>query len=178
MASRGLSEKSSDADLLWDMTGFAAERPMARELDGPNGADRGERSEGRINQRKGYRERDWQIRARTVEQRIPQLRRCRCFPAFLDPRQMAEKALTAVVQEAYFQSTPTGSLHGLVRAMGMEGINQSRESRLCTGINERVQDFLPCPNRARLALSLARRRLCEVPGGSAPAASRWQPSAI
>jgi putative transposase len=103
MALRGLLEKSSDAELLREMIGFAAERLMALEVGGLTGAAHGERSDGRINQRNGYRERDWQTRAGTVELRIPKLRKGSYFPAFLEPRRTAEKALTAVIQEAYIQ---------------------------------------------------------------------------
>ena len=74
MALRGLREKSSDADLLREMIGFAAERLMELKVGGLTGACHGERSDSRINQREGYRERHWQTRAGTVELRIPKLR--------------------------------------------------------------------------------------------------------
>lgn len=145
MALRGLSEKSSDAELLREMIGFAAERLMALEVGGLTGAAHGERSDTRINQRNGYRERDWHTRAGTVELRIPKLRRGSYFPAFLAPRRTAEKALTAVVQEAYIQGISTRSVDDLVRAMGMDGVSKSQVSRLCAEIDERVQDFLTRP---------------------------------
>ena len=81
------------------MIGFAAERLMALETEALVGAAPGERSAERRNQRNGYRDRDWQTRAGTVELRIPKLRHGSYFPAFLEPRRMAEKALTAVVRE-------------------------------------------------------------------------------
>jgi hypothetical protein len=71
--------------------------------------------------------------------RIPKLRRGSYFPAFLEPRRLAETALTAVVQEAYVQGISTRSVDDLVRAMGMEGISKSQVSRLCGEIDERVQ---------------------------------------
>jgi transposase-like protein len=72
--------------------------------------------------------------------------RCGCYsPAFLEPRRTAEKALTAVIQEAYVQGISTRSVDDLVRAMGMEGISRSQVSRLCAEIDERVQDFLARP---------------------------------
>ena len=74
-------------------------------------------------------DRDWQTRAGTVELRIPKLRRGSYFPAFLEPRRTAEKALTAVIQEAYVQGISTRSVDDLVRAMGMEGVSKSQVSR-------------------------------------------------
>ena len=89
-----LLEKSSDAGLLREMIGFAAQRLMALETDGLCGAGHGERTDDRINQRNGFRDRDWETRAGTVELRIPKLRKGSYFPGFLEPRRMAEKALT------------------------------------------------------------------------------------
>ena len=108
------------------MIGFAAERLMQLETDGLCGAGPGERSAERTNQRNGYRDRDWQTRAGTVELRIPKLRRGSYFPGFLEPRRMAEKALTAVIQEAYIQGISTRSVDDLVRSMGMDGISKSQ----------------------------------------------------
>src|SRR5216684_4699641 len=83
------------------MIGFAAQRLMELESEALCGAGHGERSAKRRNQRNGYRDRDWETRAGTVELRIPKLRRASYFPAFLEPRRLAEKALAAVIQEAW-----------------------------------------------------------------------------
>ena len=121
IALRELLEKGSDATFLREMIGFAAQRLMELDMEARCGAAHGERSAERLNQRNGYRERDWQTRAGTVDLRIPKLRRGAYFPAFLEPRRTAEKALTAVIQEAYIQGISTRSVDTLVRSLGMEG---------------------------------------------------------
>lgn len=142
---RELMEKGSDATLLREMIGFAAQRLMELETETLCGAGHGERSENRTNLRNGYRDRDWQTRAGTVELRIPKLRRGSYFPGFLEPRRMAEKALTAVIQEAYVQGLSTRSVDELVKAMGMTGISKSQVSRLCGEIDGKIAAFLDRP---------------------------------
>ncbi|HSH99000.1 MAG TPA: IS256 family transposase, partial [Reyranella sp.] len=145
MSLRALIEKAPDADLLREMIGFAAQRLMELEVGELAGAAYGEKSAERLAQRNGYRSRDWQTRAGTVELRIPKLRKGSYFPGFLEPRRMGEKALTAVIQEAYIQGVSTRSVDELVRAMGMTGISKSQVSRLCEEIDGRVKAFLDRP---------------------------------
>jgi transposase-like protein len=137
MTLKALVEKGSDDDLLREMLGYVANRMMDMEVESLTGASWGERSAGRTNQRNGYRERLWETRAGTVD-----LRKGSYFPTFPEPRRAAEKALVAVIQEAYVQGVSTRSVDELVKAMGMTGISKSQVSRLCADIDERVNAFL------------------------------------
>lgn len=95
MSLRGLLKKSPDADLLREMIGFAAQRLMELEVGGLTGAGFGEKTPERLAQRNGYRERDWETRAGTVELRIPKLRKGSYFPGFLEPRRMGSRSWTS-----------------------------------------------------------------------------------
>jgi transposase-like protein len=145
LALQALLEKTPDANYLREMICFAAQRLMELDIESRTGAAHGKRSSERQAQRNGYRDRDWETRAGTVELRIPKLRKGSYFPGFLEPRRMAEKAIAAVVQEAYIQGVSTRSVDELVQAMGLDGISKSQVSRLCEEIDERVKPFLGRP---------------------------------
>ena len=145
MSLYAMIENTENADILRDMIGFTAERLMDLEVENKTGASYGEKSRERLAQRNGYRDRSWETRAGTIELRIPKLRKGSYFPGFLEPRRMAEKALAAVVQEAYVQGISTRSVDELVKAMGMSGISKSQVSRLCEEIDGKVNAFLERP---------------------------------
>ncbi len=145
MALSELVEKGAQDEVVRELLAHVAERLMEFEIEQHTGAGHGERSPDRSNSRNGYRDRLWETRVGSVDLRIPKLRRGSYFPAFLEPRRTAEKALAAVVQEAYIQGVSTRSVDDLVRAMGMTGISKSQVSRLCSEIDERVNAFLSRP---------------------------------
>ncbi len=141
-----LIEKGSDNDVLREMIQFVCQRMMEYDVEGRCNAALGERKPAeRVTQRNGYRDRDWETRAGTIPLRIPKLRQGSYFPGFLEPRRTAEKALAAVIQEAYVQGVSTRNVDCLVKAMGMGGISKSEVSRLCAEIDERVTEFRERP---------------------------------
>ena len=140
-----LVEKGADSDLLREMIQHVVQRVMDMDVENLCAAAYGERSADRQNSRNGYRERLWETRAGAVNVKIPKLRSGSYFPPFLEPRRTAEKALAAVIQEAYVQGVSTRSVDELVKAMGMSGISKSQVSRLCAEIDERVHAFLDRP---------------------------------
>ncbi len=145
MALIELVEKEADSDLVREMLAFAAERIMELEVEAHTGAPKGVRTELRETQRNGYRSRKWDTRAGRIELGIPKLRKGSYLPSFLEPRRTAEKALVAVIQEAYVQGVSTRAVDDLVKAMGAGGMSKSQVSRLCAEIDERVQAFLCRP---------------------------------
>ena len=149
MALLELIEKDADVDLVREMLAFAADRLMEMEIEAATGAAKGARSMLRTAQRNGYRERGWETRAGRIDLAIPKLRKGSYFPSFLEPRRTAEKALVAVIQEAYVHGVSTRAVDDLVRAMGGSGVSKSQVSRLCTEIDERVQAFLTRPIEGR-----------------------------
>jgi transposase-like protein len=140
-----LIEKTGDTGFVRDLLAFAAERLMEAEVGGLTGAGLGERTAARLNTRNGYRDRGWDTRLGRVDLRIPKLRKGSYFPGFLEPRRTAERALAAVIQEAYVQGISTRSVDDLVQAMGLSGVSKSEVSRICGEIDGRVQAFLNRP---------------------------------
>jgi len=130
MALIELIEKGTDADLVREMLSFAAARLMEAEAEVRTGAALGAREPGRLVQRNGYRERAWDTRAGRIELEIPRLRRGSYFPTVLEPRRTAEKALTAVIQEAYVHGVSTHSVDDLVKAMGASGVSKSHREAI------------------------------------------------
>ncbi len=128
-----------------EVLALAAERLMAAAVEARTGAAKGARSPLREVQRNGYRDRHGDTHAGRIALEVPKLRKGRYFPRFLEPRRTAEKALAAVIREAYVQGMSTRPADDLVKALGAGGMSKSRVSRLCAGIDERVNAFLARP---------------------------------
>jgi putative transposase len=118
---------------------------MEADVEGQIGAARHERTGERTNYRNGYRDRTLDTRLGALELRIPKLRQGSYFPPFLEPRKTSEKALVAVIQEAWIGGVSTRRVEDLVQAMGLSGISKSTVSKLCQDIDERVNSFLDRP---------------------------------
>src|SRR5215210_4550998 len=130
-----------DADVLKEGVRVLSQALMEMEVEEYVGAARHERSAGRMGQRNGYRERSWDTRVGTVDLKVPRVRDGGYFPSLLEPRRRAERALAAVVQEAYVHGVSTRKVDGLVKALGMTGISKSRVSELCEELDEEVGRF-------------------------------------
>jgi transposase-like protein len=140
-----LLDKGSDTDLLREMMTFVVNRMMDLDVEGITNAAYGERSANRSNSRNGYRERPWHTTVGTLNVAIPKLRKGSYFPDFLEARRTSDRALIAVIQEAYVHGVSTRSVDDLAKAMGLAGISKSQVSRLCEEIDERVRTFLERP---------------------------------
>jgi putative transposase len=105
------------------------------------GAERYQRTAERQGERNGYRERTWDTRVGSLELRVPRVRDGSFFPSLLEPRKRAERALVAVVQEAYVQGVSTRRVDDLVKALGLDGISKSQVSRVCETLDAEVERF-------------------------------------
>ena len=135
------AELEQDADFLRDGVRVLSEALMELEVTQHLGAARHERTAERTGQRNGYRERPWDTRVGTVDLRVPRVRDGSYFPSLLEPRKRAERALVAVVQEAYVQGVSTRRVDDLVQTLGLQGISKSQVSRLCEALDAEVERF-------------------------------------
>jgi putative transposase len=138
--------EDADVDLLREMVRAFAENLMSAEADARCGAPYGERSDERVNRRNGYRDRDFDTRAGTIELRVPKLRQGTYYPEWLfERRRRAERALVAVICECYVRGVSTRRVDGLVKALGMEGISKSQVSVLAKSLDVEVAAFRSRP---------------------------------
>ena len=136
---------AGDGEFLKEGVRVLAQALMELELTQHVGAERYERALTRTGQRNGYREREWDTRVGTIELQVPRVRESSFFPSLLEPRKRAERALVAVVQEAYVQGVSTRRVDELVQALGISGISKSQVSRLCQTLDAEVERFRTRP---------------------------------
>ena len=134
-----------DVDFLREALRVLVEGIMDAEVSSRIGAEYGERSPERVTQRNGYRSRAWDTRVGTMELHIPKLREGSYFPSLLEPRRRSERALLAVIQQAYVEGVSTRRVDDLVKALGCEGISKSQVSRICQELDVVVDGFLGRP---------------------------------
>ena len=160
-----LLAKAGDGDFLRSVAEAVVQLLMETDVEGLIGAGRHERSGERTTYRNGYRDRALDTRLGSLQLRIPKLRQGSYFPPFLEPRKTSEKALVAVIQEAWVSGVSTRRVDDLVQAMGLSGIGKSTVSKLCKDIDERVNAFPGPASRRRLAVSLAGRDVSQAARG-------------
>jgi len=134
-------EQGADPSFLRDGIRLLAQELMEAEVTQLVGAGLHERSESRVTHRNGYREREWDTRVGTVGLEIPKLRQGSYFPGLLEPRRRHERALLAVVQEAYIHGVSTRAVDNLAQALGINSISKDQVSRICKELDAQVHAF-------------------------------------
>ena len=143
----------TDIDFLREGLRILVQAVMEAEVTSKTGAGLGERSPERLTHQNGYRDRPWDTRVGTLDMRIPKVREGSYFPSLLEPRRRSERALLAVVQQAYVEGVSTRRVEDLVQALSCEGISKSQVSRICQGLDGVVESF-PRPAVGRRTVSL------------------------
>ena len=135
------AQMEEDADFLREGVRVLSQALMELEVSEQLGARRYERAPERTGHRNGYRDRPWDTRVGTIQLKVPKVREGSYYPSLLDPRKRGERALVAVVQEAYVQGVSTRRVDDLVQALGMNGVSKSQVSRLCQELDAEVERF-------------------------------------
>jgi putative transposase len=139
------AQLSEDVDFLREGVRALAQALMDAEVTQHLHAERYERTRERSGERNGSRERRWDTRVGSISLRVPRVRDGSYFPSLLEPRRRAERALVAVVQEAYVQGVSTRRVDDLVHTLGLEGISKSQVSALCQDLDAEVERFRSRP---------------------------------
>src|SRR5271167_4318257 len=150
-----LLQKAGDGDFLRAVAESVLQLLMEADVEGLIGAGRHERAADRLNWRNGYRDRTLDTRLGSLNLKIPKLRAGSYFPPFLEARKTTEKALVAVIQEAWIGGVSTRRVDEIAQAMGLSGISKSQVSKLCKEIDERVKAFLERPREGGRIVSVA-----------------------
>jgi putative transposase len=139
------AQLSEDVDFLREGVRALAQALMEVEVSRQVGAGRYERTVERTGERNGHRQRRWDTRVGSIHLQVPRVRDGSYFPSLLEPRRRAERALVAVVQEAYVAGVSTRRVDELVQALGLAGISTSQVSALCQELDAEVERFRSRP---------------------------------
>ena len=132
---------SAGPDVLREMIREFAQRMMDADVEVRCNAGYGEVTPDRVNSRNGYRRREWDTRAGTVELAIPKLRHGSYFPSFLEHRRRAERALASVVATSYLLGVSTRRVEKLAASLGVVGLSKSQVSAMAAELDEMVEGF-------------------------------------
>ena len=133
-------------DLLREMLTTFINALLSADADAVCGASYRTVAEGRVNRRNGYRHRDFDTRAGTIDVAIPKLRAGSYFPDWLlERRRRAEAALTTVVATCYLLGVSTRRMNTLVQTLGITGLSKSQVSQMATELDEQVTQFRTRP---------------------------------
>jgi putative transposase len=161
------------ADVLRAAVEAVCAELMEIEVSALVGAERGERRpDDRATHRNGYRAREWQTRAGTVELQIPKLRRGSYFPSFLEPRRRSEQALLAVIQQCYVCGVSTQRVDQLVESLGLR-VSKSEVSRICQALDEHVDAFRTRPLEGAYPYVFLDAKVEKVRDGGRVVTRRW-----
>jgi putative transposase len=137
--------QGADTDVLRRVLEHAMQRLIDAEAETQIGAGPHERSASRTTYRNGYRERVLDTGSGRLELQIPKLRTGSFFPTLLEPRRRIDRALLAVVQEAYVLGISTRKVDDLMAALGGCSISRSEVSRICALLDEELAEFRERP---------------------------------
>src|SRR5258705_2084248 len=138
--------ESASPDLLRSMLSTFIDALMSAEADAMCGAEYGTSSPERVNTRNGYRHRDFDTRAGTLDVAIPKLRSGSYFPDWLlERRKRAEAALTSVVATCYLLGVSTRRMDKLVESLGINRLSKSQVSVMAADLDAAVEDFRTRP---------------------------------
>jgi putative transposase len=138
---RKMAEEAG-GDLLRELLQMTVQQLMGAEVDAACGAPYGAPHPERVNQRNGYRSRRWDTRVGSIDLQIPKLRQGSYYPGWLlEPRTRSEKALTAVVAEAYLSGVSTRRVEDLAQTLGIESISKSQVSEMARSLDSHVEAF-------------------------------------
>ena len=139
---------ATDRDFLREAVQMLSQKIIEEEAEAQIGAKKFERNEQRKTQRNGYRERKWETRVGEIKLEIPKLRKGSFYPSLLEPRKRSEKALLAIIQEAYIQGVSTRKVEKLLETLGLTNVNKSKVSRINKELDEIIEQFRNRPLQA------------------------------